>query len=291
MYTQLFPLVMVDWGVSESQLSSSWVKMLGRKKSIIQIPRDEHDMCCARAIVVAVAQLNREPARKQKTPWHEKVHRYTSIQVRLAKELLTEAGIGADEPCGLPEREKFQSVLSKKGFSLVVVSRHSFNTIVYHGGDGKLVCLYLADNHYSAITRLPAFLGAHYVCGQCFGCSRSAAHHRCKLSCEFCGGKTTCRWEGDGELSSVCGITFRNPACLAGHVVVYVTSEQHAQSAASGTRKSWPALWKVCTHVDTATAPCAMPSCPRVTSVLCSQRRHARMNSRSDHMCFTILKA
>ena len=34
-------------GVSECQLSSSWVKMLGRKKSIIQIPRDEHDMCCA----------------------------------------------------------------------------------------------------------------------------------------------------------------------------------------------------------------------------------------------------
>ena len=34
-------------GFSECQLLSSWVKMLGRKKSIIQIPRDEHDMCCA----------------------------------------------------------------------------------------------------------------------------------------------------------------------------------------------------------------------------------------------------
>ena len=86
------------------------------------------------------------------------------------------------------------------------------------GGDRKLVCLYLADNHYSAITRLPAFLGARYVCGHCFGRSRSAAHHRCKLSCEFCGGKSTCRWEGDGELCSTCGITFRNAACLAGHV-------------------------------------------------------------------------
>ena len=89
-----------------------------------------------------MAQLNREPARKKKTPWHEKVRRYRSIQVRLAKELLTEAGIGADESCRLPEWEKFQSVLSKKGFSLVVVSRDSFNTIVYHGGDGRLVCLY-----------------------------------------------------------------------------------------------------------------------------------------------------
>ena len=205
-------------GVSTRQLSSSWVEMLGRKKSIIQIPRDEHDMCCARAIVVAVAQLNRAPAKRKRTPWHEKVRRYASVQVRLAKELLAEAGIGADEPCGLPEWEKFQSVLSKKNFSLVVVSRDSFNTVVYHGGDGKLVCLYLADNHYSVITRLPAFLGARYVCGHCFGRSRSAAHHRCKLSCEFCGGKSTCGWEGDGEFCSACGITFRNATCLAGHV-------------------------------------------------------------------------
>ena len=118
-------------GVSTRQLSSSWVEMLGRKKSIIQIPRDEHDMCCARAIVVAVAQLNRAPAKRKRTPWHEKVRRYASVQVRLAKELLAEAGIGADEPCGLPEWEKFQSVLSKKNFSLVVVSRDSFNTVVY----------------------------------------------------------------------------------------------------------------------------------------------------------------
>ena len=205
-------------GVSKRQLSSSWVEMLGRKKSVIQIHRDEHDMCCARAIVVTVAQLNLAPAKRKGTPWHEKVRRYTSVQVRLAKELLAEAGIGADEPCGLPEWEKFQSVLSKKNFSLVVVSRDSFNTIVYHGGDGKLVCLYLADNHYNVITRLPAFLGARYVCGHCFGRSRSAAHHRCKLSCEFCRGKSTCRWEGDGELCSACGITFRNATCLAGHV-------------------------------------------------------------------------
>ena len=59
-------------GVSKRQLSSSWVEMLGRKKLIIQIPRDEHDMCCARAIVVAVAQLNREPTKRKGTPWHEK---------------------------------------------------------------------------------------------------------------------------------------------------------------------------------------------------------------------------
>ena len=60
-------------GVSKRQLSSSWVEMLGRKKSVIQIPRDEHDMCCARAIVVAVAQRNRAPAKRKGTPWHEKV--------------------------------------------------------------------------------------------------------------------------------------------------------------------------------------------------------------------------
>ena len=56
------------------------------------------------------------------------------------------------------------------------------------------------------------------MCGQCFGRSRSAAHHRCKLSCEFCGGKATCRWESHGDLCSFCGITFLNAACVAGDV-------------------------------------------------------------------------
>ena len=83
------------------------------------------------------------PTKRKGTPWHEKVRRYTSVQVRLAKELLAEAGIGVDEPCGLPEWEKLQSVLSKKGLSLIVVSRDSVNTVVYHGGDGSWsVCIW-----------------------------------------------------------------------------------------------------------------------------------------------------
>ena len=134
---------------------------------------------------------------------------------------MAEAGIGADEPCGLPEWEKFQSVLSKKDISLVVVSGDNFNTIVYYGSgkdNGKLVSLYLADGHYNTITHLPAFFGTGYVCSQCFGHSRSAAHHRCKFRCKFCGGKGTCRWEGDGELCPDCKITFCNTSCLAGHL-------------------------------------------------------------------------
>ena len=209
--------------LSSNRLSANLVEMLGRKRSIIQIPKDKFNMCCARAIAVGMAQLDRElpGTRRKKTPWHERVRRYTTLQVKLAKELLAEAGIGVDELCGQPEWEKFQSVLSKKDISLVVVSGDNFNTIVYYGDgkdSGKLVSLYLADGHYNTITHLPAFFGTGYVCSQCFGHSRSAAHHRCKFRCKFCGGKGKCRWEGDGELCPDCKITFCNTSCLAGHL-------------------------------------------------------------------------
>ena len=68
-------------------LSHRLTDMLRRKKSIIQIPKDQYGMCCARAIVVGMAQLMSETPRTpgRKTPWGQQVRRYLKLQVSLAK--------------------------------------------------------------------------------------------------------------------------------------------------------------------------------------------------------------
>ena len=181
-------------GPSSGRLSHRLTDMLRRKRTIIQVPKDQHDMCCARAIVVGMAQLTSGMSRTGKTPWGQQVRRYVKLQVSLANALMSRAGMPVNRPCGLPEWEKFQAVLGK--ISLVVVSKDHFNTIVYYGGGkvrGQVVALYLAGGHYHTITRLPAFLGVRYVCPDCFGSSVAARHHRCRFTCKFCAGSGKCQ--------------------------------------------------------------------------------------------------
>ena len=184
-------------GLSSGQLSHRLMDMLRRKRTIIQIPKDQYGMCCARAIVVGMAQQVSGMSRTGKTPWGQQVRRYVKLQVRLANALMSRAGIPVNEPCGQPEWEKFQAVLGK--ISLVVVSKDHFNTIVYYGDGGKVrgsvVALYLADGHYHTITRLPTFLGVGYVCPDCFGSSVAARYHRCRYTCKFCASSGKCQWE------------------------------------------------------------------------------------------------
>ena len=214
-------------------LSHRLTDMLRRKKSIIQIPKDQYGMCCARAIVVGMAQLMSETPRTpgKKTPWGQQVRRYLKLQVSLANALMSRAGIPVNKPCGLPEWEKFQAVLGK--ISLVVVSRDHFNTIVYYGGGkvrGRVVALYLADAHYHVITRLPAFLGVKYVCPDCFGSSVAARHHRCRLTCKFCAGSGKCLWEGDGQLCQDCNVVYPNASCASRHVLTGVCGNRRSCS-------------------------------------------------------------
>ena len=206
--------------------------MLRRKRTIIQIPKDQYGMCCARAIVVGMAQLTSGMSRTGKTPWGQQVRRYVKLQVSLANALMSRAGIPVNKPCGLPEWEKFQAVLGK--ISLVVVSKDHFNTIVYYGGGGKVrglvVALYLADGHYHTVTRLPTFLGVGYVCPDCFGSSVAARHHRCRYTCKFCTGSGKCQWEGDGQLCQDCKVVYPNGSCASRHVLTGVCGNRRTCS-------------------------------------------------------------
>lgn len=79
-------------------------KMLESKRSIIQI-RNHDELCCARAIVTAIA-------RHEKHPQWDNIRRGYGLQKQLAEELHMKAGV-ALHTCGIEEVKRFQTVLPK----------------------------------------------------------------------------------------------------------------------------------------------------------------------------------
>ena len=90
---------------------------LNKKRCLIQI-KNKDELCCARAIVVAKAKLDKDPQYKSIiTP-------RGTPQGQLAHKLHETAGVPLG-PCGIEEIKKFQAVLP--GYQLNVVSKEHLN--------------------------------------------------------------------------------------------------------------------------------------------------------------------
>ena len=85
-------------------------KLTAKKKSIIRI-RNNDELCCARALVMAKARIDNDP------DW-ENIRRGRQIQTHLAKTLHQEAGVDQG-PCGYEELHTFAKFL--QGYQLLVV--------------------------------------------------------------------------------------------------------------------------------------------------------------------------
>ena len=103
----------------------------------------------ARALVVAKAKLDNNPQYKSIVD-----HR-RPMQTRMAQELHTNAGVPLG-PCGIEEAKKFQLYLTE--YQINIVSKEYNNKIIYAGPDkDKKIYLYLHNNHYDVITKMPGF--------------------------------------------------------------------------------------------------------------------------------------
>ncbi|CAB4037086.1 Hypothetical predicted protein [Paramuricea clavata] len=152
-------------------------KHLMKKRSIIRI-RNNDQLCLARALVVAKAKIDNDP-------------KYTSIvdhrramQTRLARELRQKAAVPLG-PCGLDEVKQFQTYLSD--YQINIVSTDHQNALIYVGpNQEKKIYLYLYDNHYNVITKMPGFFERSYYCHIC----KKAYDHRednlCPNACPYC---------------------------------------------------------------------------------------------------------
>ena len=161
------------------------------KKSIIRI-QNEDNLCCARALVVAKAKVDKDGRWETIRKGDKQRH---TLQKRLALQLMEMAGLtGHTGPCRIEELQKLQGALP--GYQIKVYDRDLINGLAFKGPvEEKVLHLYLHDNHYDAIMSMPGFVNNSYYCDLCEKGYKQKEEHRCETRCVACKGDGQCKKE------------------------------------------------------------------------------------------------
>ena len=182
-------------------------KHLEKKRSVVKI-RNDDNLCMARAIVVAKAKLDNDPRDRQ-----IRDHRWP-MQTRLAQELHQNAGVPLG-PRGIEQAKLFQAYLPE--YQINIVSKEYNNNIIYAGPEkDKRIYLYMHDNHYDVITKMPGFFARHYYCHTCKKAYDHHEEHLCPNECKCCGFSPICPKESWRSCKD-CHRQFKSQRCYDQH--------------------------------------------------------------------------
>ena len=184
---------------------------LDEKGSVVRI-RNKDDLCLARALVVARAKIENDPKYDQIRKSNKAIQREKAFD-------LHEAANVPLGPCGLNEVALFQQYLTN--YQIMIISGDHNNSIIYPpqppGTDEKpTLTLYLHDNHFDTINRVPGFLGRSYFCFRCHKAYDCTTDHLCTNMCRSCRG-FECDWEGEGIVCRECKRLFKSQSCYDRH--------------------------------------------------------------------------
>ena len=184
---------------------------LDQKNSVVRIKNND-DLCLARALVVGIAKVDKDPRYNQIKKSDRPVQREKAIALHRAANV----PLG---PCGLNEVALFQQYLTD--YQIRVISGDHNNSIIYPpqplGTDEKKhLALYFHDNHFDTINSIPGFLGHGYFCFRCDKAYDCTTDHLCTNMCRSCRG-FGCDWENDGIVCNECDRKFKNQTCYDRH--------------------------------------------------------------------------
>ena len=186
---------------------------LKKKKSVIPIINNNDNLCLARALVVSIARIEKDPR-------YDRITRHDSCVQRERAFDLHEAANVPLGPCGLREVRLFQQYLVN--YQIIVVSGDQNNTIIYpreppaNPNPEKSIYLYYQANHFDVISSLPGFLSKNYFCYICYKAYDVTTDHLCKGMCRSCRG-FGCVIQGNGMTCDECDRLFKNQACYDRH--------------------------------------------------------------------------
>ena len=186
---------------------------LKKKQTVICI-NNKDNYCLARALVVAIARIEKDPQ------YNHIVRSSRPLQFQRALALHQAAGVPFDIPCGLNEVNLFQQHLTN--YQIIVVSGDQNNTIIYppkppaNPNPEKSIYLYYQANHFDVITKLPGFLNTNYFCHQCHKGYDHTTDHLCDGMCKSCRG-VGCTLENNGIICKECDRLFKNQVCYDRH--------------------------------------------------------------------------
>ena len=196
-------------------------KHLSRKDSVVCI-KNKDDLCLARAIVVAIARTQ-----GANSTYYKQLVSSTSdcMQKREAKELHRDAFVPLG-PCGLEEVAKFQRYLDttrhyRIRYQIYIISADHANARIYPPTppttEKTPINLYLHNNHYDVITKMPGFLNSVYYCYRCDKTYSNKFDHLCDGMCRSCRAYNC--YEGVRVECNVCKRAFKSRACYDRHKV------------------------------------------------------------------------
>ena len=182
---------------------------LQNKRSVVSI-KNKDDLCLARALVVAIANIDKDGRYKLLADSRR------PAQGNAARELHRKAGVPLG-PCGISEVKQFQKYLT--GYEINIVSMEHGNSIIYperpYVTETKRIYLYLYDNHYDVITTMPGFLNRSYFCHMCRKSYNNTVDHVCDAMCKMCRG-LECSFIEPRDCTD-CGRMFKSQACYDRH--------------------------------------------------------------------------
>ena len=184
---------------------------LKKKRTVILI-NNMDDLCLARALVVSIARIEKDPRYKG-------IRQGNDMQRQRALDLHHVANVPLG-PCGLKEVDLFQQYLVN--YQIIVVSGDQDNAIIYpphpraNPNPEKAIYLYYQTNHFDVITKLPGFLNKSYFCHVCHKGYDVTTDHLCKGMCQSCRG-IGCTIEDNGITCNECNRLFKNQTCYDRH--------------------------------------------------------------------------
>ena len=185
---------------------------LHKKKSIISINNNGDNLCLARALVVAIAKIEKDPNYKNLINPKRKTQQARAMDLHHAAKV-------PFGPCGLPEVALFQKHLTN--YEINIVSGNHNDAIIYPpkpSTDNNVtpIYLYYHDNHYDVITSMPGFLSKVYFCHRCSKPYASTSDHICNTMCRACR-SFGCVPEGDPIVCNGCKRRFKSNSCYGNH--------------------------------------------------------------------------
>ena len=185
---------------------------LKKKGSVISINNTDN-LCLARALVVAIARIEKDSKYKQI------IDSRGHIQLQRALDLHQAANVPLG-PCGMDEVKLFQKYLTN--YQIIVISGDHNDSIIYPpeppnpDDDKKSINLYFHAKHFDVITSIPGFLNRSHFCHRCHKCYDHTSAHLCQDMCRSCRA-FGCVLEGDGIVCNECDRLFKNQACYDHH--------------------------------------------------------------------------
>ena len=198
------------------------------KRSILQVPRDDRNMCCAKALWLAYQHKQLDEITFNNR--YRRSFRNKPAFRRQACELQESLGIPPGTVCGPEQLEIFANYFQGLGYYILVIeSSRAYQGFRYGEGHDpeKALSLYYHDHHYDTMTIIQGFFVSNHYCFKCQRPYQNEGSHRCEANKDHCsacyqdGGEDFLRYRQTHHLihdeCNGCHCLFYGPTCYQQH--------------------------------------------------------------------------